>query len=159
MKESSCFKGEPIQREQLLLFCAFWHMYITLAMRQRKRNQSPVYLPQSDRSPAKHNAKHKNTSFDLCILSYKIYTQKKRQLTTASFNRNQTNAKIWTIQSKKAHTNLEVHGKGLLLVRVFKSRLNFAALRDRLTDMCFHQEVVNMPGKKTGQARSLFGQD
>lgn len=47
----------------------------------------------------------------------------------------------------------------LLTVTVFQSRLNLVALQDRLSDMCFHQEVVNMPGMKTGQARSLFGQD
>lgn len=41
----------------------------------------------------------------------------------------------------------------------FQSCLNLAALQDKFTDMCFYQEVVNMPGMKTGQARSLFGQD
>lgn len=39
-----------------------------------------------------------------------------------------------------------------------QSCLNFVALQDMLMDMCFHQEVVNMPGIKTDQARSLFGQ-
>lgn len=33
------------------------------------------------------------------------------------------------------------------------------ALQDKLSDMCFHREVVNMPGERTGQARSMFGQD
>lgn len=41
----------------------------------------------------------------------------------------------------------------------FQSRLNLVALQNELSDMCFHQEVVNMPGVKTDQARSLFGQD
>ena len=50
-------------------------------------------------------------------------------------------------------------GKTCLLVRVFHPHLNLVALRDRLADMCLHQEEVNMPGMKTGQARSLFGQD
>lgn len=41
----------------------------------------------------------------------------------------------------------------------FQSLLNLVALQDRLSDMRFHQEVVNMLGMKTGRARSLFGQD
>lgn len=41
----------------------------------------------------------------------------------------------------------------------FESRLSLVALQNQLSDMCFHQEVVNMPGEKTAQARSLFGQD
>lgn len=42
---------------------------------------------------------------------------------------------------------------------MFEARLDFEALQDGLTGMCFHQEVVNMPGMKTSQARSPFGQD
>lgn len=41
----------------------------------------------------------------------------------------------------------------------FQSRLNLVALQDKLSDMCFHREMVNMPGERTGQARSMFGQD
>lgn len=33
------------------------------------------------------------------------------------------------------------------------------ALPDKLSDMCFRREVVNMPGERTGPARSVFGQD
>lgn len=40
----------------------------------------------------------------------------------------------------------------------FQSRLNLVALQDELSDMCFHPEVANMPGEKTGRARSVFGQ-
>lgn len=32
------------------------------------------------------------------------------------------------------------------------------ALEDKASDMCFHWEVVNMPGERTGQAKSMFGQ-
>lgn len=53
----------------------------------------------------------------------------------------------------------EFMGKGAAPGHGFQSRLSPVALQDSLSDMCFHREVVNMPGEKRGHARSMFGQD
>lgn len=67
------------------------------------------------------------------------------------------------LESQKAQLLLgsggEFMGKGAAPGHGFQSRLSPVALQDSLSDMCFHWEVVNMPGEKRGHARSMFGQD